>query len=139
MKSLKYFEKIVIGALMVMMALVLLLATADLGYLIITDIIRPPVLLLEVKDLLDIFGLFLLVLIGIELLDTIKTYLFEHLIRVEVVFMVALIAVARKIIILDIMAFPSLTLVGIGVIVFALAAGYYLIRRSHKERGEPPS
>lgn len=137
MKWLKAFERVVIWALTVMMAFILLLATIDLGYLIIKDIVHPPFPILAVTDLLDIFGLFLLVLIGIELLETIKTYLVEHLIRVEVVFMVALIAIARKIIILDVSLFPSLTLVGIGVILIALAAGYYLIRRSHKERGHP--
>ncbi len=46
MKPFKYFEKIVIRVLMVMMAVVLLLATVDLGYLIIIDIIRPPIFLL---------------------------------------------------------------------------------------------
>jgi len=132
MKYLKTFERIVIWALTIMMAFVLLLATLDLAHLIIKDILRPPHFLLDVKDLLDIFGLFLLVLIGIELLETIKTYLVEHIIRVEVVFMVALIAIARKVIILDVPAFPSLTLIGIGAILLSLAVGYYLIRRSHK-------
>jgi len=137
MKTLKRFEKIVIGALTVMMALVLLLATLDLALLIVKDIVQAPVIFLSVDELLDIFGLFLLVLIGIELLETIKTYLFEHLIRVEVVFMVALIALARKIIILDVSVYPSLTLVGIGIILVALSLGYFLIRRSHHEAGGP--
>jgi len=132
MNHFKTFEKIVIWALTIMMALVLLLATLDLAYLIVKDILRSPFFLLDVKDLLDIFGLFLLVLIGIELLETIKTYLVEHLIRAEVVFMVALIAIARKVIILDVPAFPSLTLIGIGAIILALAVGYHLIHRSHK-------
>jgi len=137
MKYLKSFERIVIWSLTIMMALVLLLATLDLAHLIIKDILRPPFFFLEVTDLLDIFGLFLLVLVGIELLETIKTYLVEHLIRVEVVFMVALIAIARKVIILDVSAFPSLTLIGIGAILLALAVGYHLIRRTHKEQNHP--
>lgn len=94
-------------------------------------------MLLSVNELLEVFGLFLLVLIGLELLETIKTYLVEHLIRVEVVFMVALIAMARKVIILDISEHPSLTLFGIGLIIIALAVGYFLIRRSHKDRDIP--
>jgi uncharacterized membrane protein (DUF373 family) len=43
-----------------------------------------------------------------------------------------LIAVARKVIILDIKTFPGLTLIGIGVIVVALSVGYYLITRLHE-------
>ncbi len=137
MRFLKSFERIVAWTLTVMMALVLVLATIDLAQMIVKDVLRSPVLVLAVTDLLDIFGLFLLVLIGIELLETIRTYLVEHLIRVEVVFMVALIAIARKVIILEVSAYPSLTLVGIGAIILALAIGYYLIRRSHKEREYP--
>lgn len=137
MKFLAIFEKYVIRALTVMMAFVLLLATFDLAYLIIKDILNPPIMLLDVSELLDIFGLFLLVLIGIELLETMKTYLVEHLIRVEVVLMVALIAVARKIIIMDVSLFPSLTLVGIGIILIALSIGYCYIRRSHKDKNPP--
>ena len=38
----------------------------------------PPLLLLEIDELLESFGLFMLVLIGIELLETIvKTYLHQ--------------------------------------------------------------
>ncbi len=43
---------------------------------------------------------------------------------------VAIIAIARKIIILDVKDLSSLTLIGIGVITFALSAGYYLVRRN---------
>jgi LPXTG-motif cell wall-anchored protein len=43
--------------------------------------------------------------------------------------MVAMIAIARKVIILDIKELPSLTLMGIGVIVVSLSAGYYLLTR----------
>ena len=51
--------------------------------------------------LLEYFGYVLLVLIGVELLDTIRAYLQEHVVHVEIVLEVALIAVARKIIILE--------------------------------------
>lgn len=128
---LKRLEKVLIHALMVMMALVLLLATVELGWIIVKDVISPPVFLLEIEELLDIFGLFMLVLIGIELLETImKTYLKENVNHVEVVFLVAMIAIARKVIILDIKDISGITLVGIGAIIITLSAGYYLIRRN---------
>jgi uncharacterized membrane protein (DUF373 family) len=85
--------------------------------------------MLEIDQLLEIFGLFLLVLIGIELLDTMKAYLVEKVVHVEIVFAVALIAVARKVIVLDVAKYPSLTLIAIGVIILALSIGYYLIKR----------
>jgi uncharacterized membrane protein (DUF373 family) len=126
---LKKFEKIVVLTLLIMMSLVVLLATIELGYILIKDIITPPVVILEIKELLDLFGLFLLVLIGIELLETVKAYLSRHVIHAHVVFMVALIAIGRKVIILDIYKSDGLTLLGIAAVILALAAGYYLVRR----------
>ena len=131
---LRKIEKIMIQVLMIMMAIVLALAILDLGWLIIKDIIHPPFLILSVSQLLDIFGLFMLVLIGIELLETImKTYLTQGRPHYEVVLSVAIIAIARKVIILDLKKLNSLNLVGIASIIFALTAGYFLMKRSRSD------
>jgi uncharacterized membrane protein (DUF373 family) len=126
---LKTFEKIVVLSLITMMVLVISLAVIELAWIIIQDLIKPPVLLLEINDLLDIFGFFLLILIGVELLETIKAYLSEHVVHVEIVLEVALVAIARKVIILDVKELPSLTLIGIAAVIVALAAAYYLEKR----------
>ena len=129
---LKKFEKFLIKILMVLMTIVLGLAAVDLAVIIYKDIASPPFFVLEIDELLDIFGLFMLVLIGIELLETImKTYLTQGQPHYEVVLSVALIAIARKVIILDLKQVDSLSLLGIAAIVLCLAAGYYLMRRSH--------
>jgi len=129
---LKNFEKIMIQALMVMMAVVLLLATLDLGWLIIKDIMKPPFFILSIEELLEIFGLFMLVIIGIELLETImKTYITQDQPHYEVVLSVAIIAIARKVIILDVKELDALILIGIAAITIALTAGYFLMKRSY--------
>jgi uncharacterized membrane protein (DUF373 family) len=84
----KKVERLIILSLVILMLVVVLLSTIELAWVIAKDIITPPVLLLEIIELLEIFGLFLLVLIGIELLEMIKIYLEEKVIHVEVVFMV---------------------------------------------------
>ncbi len=126
---LKKFEKAVTATLVILMAVVVLLATIELGWIIIKDIITPPVLLLEIDELLDIFGLFLLVLIGVELLETIKAYLKDNVVHFEVVLTVAMIAIARKVITLDVKELAGMTLVGIAAIILALAAARYCYRR----------
>ena len=131
---LKKCEKVMIQALMVMMAIVLVLATLDLGWLILKDIASPPYVFLSVGQLLEIFGLFMLVVIGIELLETImKTYITQNQPHYEVVLSVAIIAIARKVIILDLKEVDSLSLVGIASIVVALTAGYYLMKRARSQ------
>ena len=130
MKYLEKIERMIVLSLLVMMVSVVLLSTIELGWLIIKDVSTPPIFFLEIDELLDIFGMFLLVLIGVELLETVKMYLTSKSVHVEVVFIVAMIAIARKVIILDVKELSSLTLIGIGSIIFALSAGYYLVRRN---------
>jgi uncharacterized membrane protein (DUF373 family) len=132
---LKRFEQFLIQVLMIMMAFVLLLATVDLGWTIIKDISQPLSFVISVDQLLELFGLFMLVIIGIELLETImKTYLTQGIPHYEVVLSVAIIAIARKVIILDIKEISSLSLVGIASIILALTVGYYFMKKTEDER-----
>ena len=126
----RWVEKIIIHALIVMMAGVLILATIELGYFLISTIVLSKSLLINLDNLLDLFGIFLLVLIGIELLDTIKVYFKENVVHVEVVVLVAIIAIARKIVILKAEELPGETLLGIAAILIALAVSYFLIRKA---------
>ncbi len=139
-EKIRKFEKVVVLFLVVMMALVLLLATVELGWIILKDIITPPLFLLEVEELLEIFGLFMLVVIGVELLETItKTYLDQTTDHARIVMAVALIAISRKVIILDMKEHSGIELLGIAAIILALSLGYYLIKRrdnpTNKEAG----
>ena len=126
---LKRFERAIVTVLIVLMVLVVALATIEVGWIIFKDITSPPVFLLEIDELLDIFGKFLLVLVGIELLYTLRAYWAENEVHVEVVFAMALIAVARKVIILDVKELDSLVLIGIAAVVLALSVGYYYVGR----------
>jgi uncharacterized membrane protein (DUF373 family) len=135
----KKIERVIILSLVALMLVVVLLSTVELAWVIAKDIITPPLVLLEIAELLEIFGLFLLVLIGIELLEMIKVYLEEQVVHVEVVLMVAMVAIARKVVILDVKELSGLTLVGIGAVILALSVGYFLVKRTHKrtEAGPP--
>ena len=133
----KKFEKVLIFVLVVMMAIVLLLAAIELGWIIVKDIVTPPLFLLEIDELIEIFGLFMLVLIGIELLETIiRTYLDRSTEHVTIVIAVALIAISRKVIVLGKQEFTGDILLGIAAVIIALAGGYYLIRRRSEKLGE---
>ncbi len=123
---LRKYERAIVGALIVMLALVVALATVELGWILGVDIVSPPSLLLEVDELLDIFGFFLLVLIGLELLDTIKIYFEKGAIELKVIFSVALIAIGRKIIVLDPSDYDGMQLIGMAAIIVALVLGYGL-------------
>jgi len=129
-KIARYIEKGVIYALIIMMAGILILATIELGYYLIRNIIQSDYLLIDLDDLMDLFGVFMLVLIGIELLDTIKVYLRRNIVHVEVVVLVAIIAVARKVVVLKVEDLSGEIVIGIALLIIALAGAYYLIKRA---------
>jgi uncharacterized membrane protein (DUF373 family) len=125
------FEKVLYGVLLLLLALVLIASVMDLAYIIFLYLLDGPLPLLEHKEILDIFSLFLLVLIGIEFFETILAYLRDNVIHVEVIIMVAVIAVARKIIILDTNDITELQLLGLALLMASLGAAYFLVRRSN--------
>ncbi|MGA1845066.1 MAG: phosphate-starvation-inducible PsiE family protein [bacterium] len=130
---LKKIERIVIFLLMFLMAIVVVLSVIELAWSVTKGMMAPPLALLKIDQFLEIFGLFLLILIGIELLDTVKAYIQENVVHAEVVLMVAIIAIARRMIIMDIKRITSATLMGTGVMIIALSIGYYLVKRSYRE------
>ena len=133
LKYIKRFEQIIVHILIVFMAIVLIFSIIDLGYLIIIDLLNPPFALLRVEELQEILGLFLLILVGLELLEMIKIYIQESIVKIEVVFLVTMTAVARKILIIDIKEISGIILVGLGTVIAALATGYYIIKRGNYE------
>lgn len=126
-KIAKSFETIIIYILTLMMMVIIVLSTIAFAIVLIGDILRSPNFLPQISDLLEIFGFFLLILIGVELLETIRAYLSEHVVHVEVVIEVALIAIARKVIILDLKETSATSLLGIAAIIISLAVAYYLV------------
>jgi len=119
--------------LAILLIIVLALSTVDLGVLIAQEIWKPPRFLIPVHGLLDIFAFFLLVLIGVELLDTLKTYFKTDSVRVRLVLEVALIAMARKVIILEPDNVSGMTLLGLAAVILALGLAFYFERQAQKQ------
>ncbi len=132
-RLLKQFERFILIVLIFMMTVVLLLSTYELARILFTDIFNPTNYLLDISELLDLFGFFMLILIGLELLETIRAYLNENEIHVEIVLEVALIAVARKVVIIDVKDYEPASLLAIAAIVTALAVAYYLEKISRRK------
>ncbi len=113
------------------MVFVVIMSTIRLGWKIVEEMQQPPKYLLNVDQLFVVFAFFLMILIGLELLESLRAYITEDQIHVEVIFTIALIAVARKVVTLELTKLNSLTLIGIAAIILSLAIGYFLIRKAH--------
>ena len=132
-KFLKKFERYIVLGLLGMMVIVVFLGTVELGVILVEQMLKPPkMILLNINEMLEIFGFFLMILIGLELIETMKVYLKDDTVYVEIIFLVAIIAITRKIIILDFKSHEPLAMLGIAAIILALSFGYYAIKKALK-------
>lgn len=120
------------------MVLVTLIAIFHLGYSLVETLIqtfRQPNSDNFNTQLFQLFGLFLNVLIALEILENITAYLKQQVVQVELVLVTSLIAVSRKIIILDLEKKDSTDLIALGIAIFALSLSYVLIRLTNRRPG----
>ena len=129
-KILKKFEKVIVITLLVLMMVAVFLSSVELAVILYQQIIIPPAFLLNIDEMLKVFGFFLMVLIGLELLESIKAYVEDSKVHAEIVFLVAIVAVSRKIIILDYKNTDPGMLYGMAAIIVTLGIGYFLVRKA---------
>ncbi len=132
-RGLKLVENIAAKILSIALILVIFIALFDLSRVLIQDLLVVRVSVLG-KTLFNLFGLFLNVLIALELLENIGGYLQKNVTQVELVIVTAMIAIARKIIILDFEKITSEELVALALSMLALAASYWVIRKTCPKR-----
>ncbi|HEY9851812.1 MAG TPA: phosphate-starvation-inducible PsiE family protein [Leptolyngbyaceae cyanobacterium] len=123
----KMIESLVSKFLSLAMVFVILVAVGDLIIFLFRDVATEPIGFFN-TTLIQLFGLFLNILIALELLDNITAYLRKHVVQVELVIVTSLIAVARKIIILDLDKVDGTELIGLSLAIFALSISYLLVR-----------
>ncbi|MCY7320688.1 MAG: phosphate-starvation-inducible PsiE family protein [Phormidesmis sp. CAN_BIN36] len=129
--GLEGIESVASKVLSVMMVLVTIVAVFDLGVFLAQELwseVTSPNHARFSEVLFKIFGLFLNILIALEILENITAYLKKHVIQVELVIVTSLIAVARKIIILDLSKTSGIEVIGLGVAILSLSVSYWIIR-----------
>jgi|TARA_R100000655_G_C2903560_1_gene179271 uncharacterized membrane protein (DUF373 family) len=119
---------------LVLMTLIVTISIVELGIILYLDLFDPTddVLFLEIDELFKIFGFFFIILIGFELVETVEMYFKDNIIHAEVVLLVAVIAVSRKVILLDLEKYDPLAIMGLGIIIIALGACYWFIKVSYR-------
>ncbi len=130
MHLIENLEVLVSKLLSVAMIVVIAAAIFDLGVFLVKELFTSEYGKFN-KTLFTIFGLFLNILIALEILENITAYLRKHVVQVELVIVTSLIAVSRKIIILDLEKIGGFEIVGLGVAVFGLSISYWIIRNSN--------
>lgn len=132
--GLESIESVVSKVLSILMVLVTVFAVFDLSVFLVQELwseLTSPNHTRFSETLFKIFGLFLNILIALEILENITAYLKKHVIQVELVIVTSLIAVARKIIILDLSKTSGVEVIGLGVAIFSLSVSYWIVRRAN--------
>ena len=118
-----------VKVLAILMTLVILWGIVDVVWMLVTKLKTKPYFLLNLNDILATFGAFLAVLIAIEIFANITMYLREDIIHVRLVLATALMAISRKVIILDYTKHSWGHVAATGVVILALGITFWLLTR----------
>ena len=138
-KVLKTFERLIILILVTLMGIVLMLSAVEVGIIIINQLSNPfetNGIVIDINGLMEIFSFFLIVLIGFELYETVKLYLKEDVFHGEFILLVSLIAVARKVIILNYTKEDPMSIIAVAALIAAISLGYFLLKKSYRTKGQ---
>jgi uncharacterized membrane protein (DUF373 family) len=121
-------ERLVVGALLVLLMVTILVGTVIVGWSLIQDLVSFGALVADPKALFDVFGLFVAVLVGVELLRILRHLVQSHEVDTVLVAETALIALCNKVITLNLSAASWTTLLAIAALILAVAAAIYVLR-----------
>jgi len=113
--------------LAVLMTLVIMWSVADVAWVLYQRVTESPVWLLNVNDILATFGAFMATLIAIEIFLNIVLYLRDDVLHVKLVLATALMAIARKVIVLDYKTIEPEYIWATAAAILALSIGYWLV------------
>lgn len=86
-------------------------------------------LLITKEQTAEVLPVFFNILIAMELINTFAVYIKEHSIKVQSILLIGLIAIGRKLIVMDVGHSDGLSNLGLAAIIIALSLGYYLVKR----------
>lgn len=117
--------------LALLMVVVILWSVLDVFLLMIIKAKDPYRLITDMDEMLSIFGAFLVVLIAIEIFSNIILYLNKESGHLKLVIATAIMAIARKVIILDFDTAKDWHTMGMGILVLALGFAYWFVDKKN--------
>jgi uncharacterized membrane protein (DUF373 family) len=132
LNAISKIENIVSKILAIALIFVIFVALFDLLKVLTYDLFFTDPKGVFAAPLLKIFGMFLNVLIALELMENVTAYLREHVVQLELVIITALTAVARKIVIFDSKSEGDIS--GLAIAVLSLSISYWIVRSQNNAR-----
>jgi uncharacterized membrane protein (DUF373 family) len=124
-KPILFVNKLIIKFLICILTICLILSAVHLVIVVFGKITAPPFLIFEVATLYDVFSLILIVAIGFELIKSLLIIVSSETIPSFPIVQIGIIAVANKIITLDIKHTDFYTLLGLAALMAGLGITYF--------------
>ena len=130
-KSLLIFEKIIMYTLIATGMMFVIYQTVNLIFQFAFMLMK----LFETGEFAEGQGkalgaVFFNVLLTMEIIETVRVFKQNHKNKIQIILLVGLIAVTRKMLLLDAMHAEPIMEIAVAVMLVALGAGYYLVSRS---------
>lgn len=127
-----YAIRIAVKLLAILMVIVIFFGIGDVVYVLFQRLSSQPKYLLNISDIFETFAAFLAVLVAIEIFINIRIYLKSSMLPVKLVVATALMAVARKVIVLDFGKLEAMEVLSLAAVVLALGLTYGFMLRIEK-------
>lgn len=126
-----WFERSLAFVLLLLISAVAVIAVVELCFVLYKDLISSSGFLLGLNELFEVFGMFLLVLIAVELMASIYMYMMDKSVHVEIMLLIAITALTRKVVVMDLESKgdPAMYMLGLAALLATLIGGFYLVKR----------
>lgn len=135
--SQRLIKKFEVGVFYILSAIIVLYIAVEIielvyqfGKALLTKGDTTTRLLITKEQTALVLPVFFNILIAIELIDTFNIYIKEHSIKVQSILLIGLIAIGRKLLVLDLGHADGLSNIGLASIIIALSLGYYLVKKN---------
>ncbi|PLY02229.1 MAG: diguanylate cyclase [Desulfuromonas sp.] len=125
-----HFERLVVAVLTIMVAISVVLTLAQSG-VALYHVVVSDTHMIDHDAFIKVFGTFMTVLIALEFNHTVLPDITSKsaLVKVRSVLLVALLALARKVVLVDFKEVQYTSMVGLAVLIVAVAATYWVIQK----------
>jgi uncharacterized membrane protein (DUF373 family) len=132
MHLLKKIARYTILTLAIVLVISMILGTADL---IVEDLVLkiiasdPYPILIKTEDLYSIFSMVLIIIVGYELFKSLYIIMYSNQMPVKSIFKVAAMAMANKVITLNLKEVSPIELFGIAALILGIGLAYYFFHK----------
>jgi uncharacterized membrane protein (DUF373 family) len=134
LNGMKHASRYIIILLMLVLLISMILGAIDLVFDLYHRIVSPSPyrFLIKTEDLYSIFSVLLIIIVGYELFKSLYLILKSDQIPVKSICKVAAIAMANKVITLNLKETPPVELFGVGALIIAIGVAYFFFNKDNQ-------